>query len=104
MSNAACLSILAWISTSDTSKSDRYSLSRYSSYETSLYQPVYSIVAKNSNSKEQDRFVSVINDTLEKLVKDGINERTIEAGINYYEFKYREADYGPYPKGLMYSC
>ena len=26
--------------------------------------------------------------------------RTIEAGINYYEFKYREADYGPYPKGL----
>ena len=74
----------------------------YSSYETSLYQPVYSIVAKNSNSKEQDRFVSVINDTLEKLVKDGINERTIEAGINYYEFKYREADYGPYPKGLMY--
>ena len=74
----------------------------YSSYETSLYQPVYSIVAKNSNSKEQGRFVSVINDTLEKLVKDGINERTIEAGINYYEFKYREADYGPYPKGLMY--
>ena len=43
----------------------------YSSYETSLYQPVYSIVAKNSNSKEQDRFVSVINDTLEKL---GINK------------------------------
>ena len=26
----------------------------------------------------------------------------VQAGINYYEFKYREADYGPYPKGLMY--
>ena len=28
--------------------------------------------------------------------------RMIDAGINYYEFKYREADYGAYPKGLMY--
>ncbi|MFQ9032430.1 MAG: hypothetical protein ACLR7F_11170 [Waltera sp.] len=25
------------------------------------------------------------------------------AGINYYEFKYREADFGSYPKGLMYG-
>ena len=27
----------------------------------------------------------------------------ILAGINYYEFKYREADFGSYPKGLMYG-
>ena len=74
----------------------------YSSFETSLYQPVYSIVAKNANEKDRDAFVKIIEDVLKGLVKNGINERTIAAGINYYEFKYREADYGPYPKGLMY--
>ncbi len=74
----------------------------YSSFETSLYQPVYSIVAKNANEKDRDAFVKIIEDTLNELVKNGINERTLAAGINYYEFKYREADYGPYPKGLMY--
>ena len=74
----------------------------YSSFETSLYQPVYSIVAKNANEKDKDAFVKIIEDVLKELVKNGINERTIAAGINYYEFKYREADYGPYPKGLMY--
>lgn len=74
----------------------------YSSFETSLYQPVYSIIAKNANEKDRDTFVKIIEDVLSDLVKNGINERTIAAGINYYEFKYREADYGPYPKGLMY--
>ena len=27
----------------------------------------------------------------------------MEAGINYFEFRYREADFSSYPKGLMYS-
>ena len=33
----------------------------------------------------------------------GIDRKALLAGINYYEFKYREADFGPYPKGLMYG-
>ncbi len=74
----------------------------YSSLETSLYQPVYSIIAKNANEKDRDDFVRIIENKLSELVKNGINERTLAAGINYYEFKYREADFGPYPKGLMY--
>ncbi len=36
---------------------------------------------------------------LKKLVKDGFDEKALFAGINYYEFKYREADFGSYPKG-----
>ncbi|MCI6163688.1 MAG: insulinase family protein [Lachnospira sp.] len=74
----------------------------YSSFETSVYQPVYSIIAKNANENQKDEFIKIIKETLSGLVKNGINRRTIQAGINYYEFKYREADYGPYPKGLMY--
>ncbi|MGN0316653.1 MAG: insulinase family protein [Lachnospira sp.] len=74
----------------------------YSNFETSLLQPVYSIIAKNANQDKNEEFVSIIENTLKKLADEGISRRMLEAGINYYEFKYREADYGPYPKGLMY--
>lgn len=75
----------------------------YSSYESSLRQPVYSIVAKNANESQQQKFMDTIREVLEELVKNGIDKRTLLAGINYYEFKFREADFGAFPKGLMYG-
>ena len=27
----------------------------------------------------------------------------MQAGLNYYEFRFREADFGSYPRGLMYG-
>lgn len=74
----------------------------YSDFESSIYQPIYSIVAKNANADKKDEFVKVVNETLTKLRDEGINPRLLLAALNYYEFKYREADYGPFPKGLMY--
>ena len=67
-----------------------------------MYQPVYSIITKNANESDRDRFIKVVEDTLSDIVKNGLSKRMVKAGINYYEFKYREADFGPYPKGLMY--
>ena len=45
----------------------------------------------------------MITETLQKAVKDGLNKKSLEAAINYYEFRFREADFGRYPKGLMYG-
>ena len=45
----------------------------------------------------------MIRQTLEALVHKGLDKKALEAGINYYEFRYREADFGNYPKGLMYG-
>jgi len=75
----------------------------YSSYESSVYQPVYSIIAKNANESQQQEFIDTIKEVLLDIATNGIEERAILAGINYYEFKYREADFGAYPKGLMYG-
>jgi len=75
----------------------------YSSYESSVYQPVYSIIAKNANESAQQEFIDTIKEVLLDIATNGIEERAILAGINYYEFKYREADFGAYPKGLMYG-
>ncbi len=73
----------------------------YSSVESSMYQPIYSIIAKNTDVSKKQEFLDTINEVLEGIVENGIDERMVDAAINYYEFKYREADFGSYPKGLM---
>lgn len=74
-----------------------------SSYDNGILQPVFSIIAKETKESKKEEFLSLIYDTLAKVVKDGIDEKSLRAAINYYEFKYREADFGHYPKGLMYG-
>ncbi|MCD2491416.1 insulinase family protein [Lacrimispora sp. NSJ-141] len=75
----------------------------YGGYDSGVLQPVFSVIAKNTEKNKKEQFLSVIRKTLETLAEEGIDEKSLEAGINYYEFKYREADFGPYPKGLMYG-
>lgn len=74
-----------------------------SSYDNSTFQPIFSIVAKNANISDKERFVQVIREALQKQVENGINKKALLAGINSAEFKYREADFGSYPKGLIYG-
>ena len=45
----------------------------------------------------------IVRSCLEKLCEEGLNKKALEAAINTMEFKYREADFGGYPKGLIYS-
>ena len=75
----------------------------YGSYDSGIRQPVFSIVAKNANESDQERFRGLIRETLTKLADEGLNPKSLEAAINSMEFKYREADFGGYPKGLFYS-
>lgn len=72
-------------------------------YESGILQPYFSVVAKDANQSQKEDFVRVVKDTLRDLAEHGINRRSLLAGMNYYEFKYREADYGSAPKGLMYG-
>ncbi len=75
----------------------------YTMFESGIRQPFYSIVSKYTDPARKDEFVSTIRETLEKIAEEGINSRALEAGINLYEFRYREADYGSYSKGLVYG-
>ncbi|MBO5246369.1 MAG: insulinase family protein [Eubacterium sp.] len=74
-----------------------------SSYDNSTYQPIFSVVAKNANVEDKERFVQIIQETLKQQIADGIDQKALLAGINSAEFKYREADFGSYPKGLIYG-
>ena len=73
------------------------------SYDNGVYQPYFSFVAKKSDASKKDEFISVIREALTDIVKSGLDENALKAGINYHEFRYREADFGSYPKGLMYG-
>lgn len=72
-------------------------------YDTGVKQPYFSMVAKNANTDQKEDFVRVVEETLEKLSKSGLDKKAIRANLNNSEFKYREADFGSYPKGLMYG-
>jgi len=72
-------------------------------YEEGIYQPFFSITAKNAKAEDKERFLLLIQDTLKELVAEGLDKKALKAGINYYEFRFREADYASYPKGLMYG-
>ena len=73
------------------------------SYDNGVYQPVFSVISKNANMEQKEEFVRVIEDTLRGIVENGIDKKALRAGINYHEFRFREADFGNYPRGLMYG-
>ena len=63
------------------------------SYAGSYRQPIFSIKAAGSKPEH----------TLQQLTINGIDKELLEAHLNYLEFKLREADFGAYPKGLIYG-
>lgn len=75
----------------------------YSIYENGIKQPYFSVISKNVDARREQEFIDAVQEVLDGIVKKGFDRRALLAGINYYEFKYREADFGSYPKGLMYG-
>ncbi|MCL2051689.1 MAG: insulinase family protein [Lachnospiraceae bacterium] len=71
--------------------------------EMGIGQPYFSVIAKDAKSEREDEFIAVINSTLTELVNNGLDKKALRAGLNLYEFRYREADFGSYPKGLIYG-
>ncbi len=74
-----------------------------SMYENGVYQPYFSVIIKNSDLSEKDKFCKIIRDVLSDVVKNGYDKKALLAALNLFEFRFREADFGHYPKGLMYG-
>ncbi len=75
----------------------------YGSFDDETLQTTFHVCAKNANACDKERFVEIIEDTLRKIVAKGINKTSVQAAINSSEFRFREADFGSYPKGLLYG-
>ena len=66
-------------------------------------QPVFSVIAQEARDDQEEEFVKILEENLAKIAEEGIPRRNLLAAFNYYEFKYREANFGRFPKGLMYG-
>ena len=75
----------------------------YGGTENGILQPYFSVVAKQAAPEDMPLFLETVHSTLTELAEKGLNKRTLAAGMNIAEFKYREADFGHFPKGLMYG-
>ena len=75
----------------------------YSLLELGIRQPSYTVTAKYTDPERKEEFVKTIEDTLREITDKGLDQRALLASINRFEFKYREANTGYYPKGLVYG-
>lgn len=73
------------------------------SFSSSMKQPLFTIRASGANPESKDKFVSVIYKTLQEITMQGIDKELLTASLNRMEFHLREADFGSYPKGLVYA-
>lgn len=75
----------------------------YAVYDNGIKQPYFSIIAKDAEEGREQEFLEITKNALNKVVSEGIDRKALYASLNYYEFRYLEADFGQYPKGLMYG-
>lgn len=68
-----------------------------------LKEGIFSIILKNTSSKDKDKFLDILNSTLKDIVKNGIDKDMLLASIESNKFRFLEADFGSYPKGLVYG-
>lgn len=74
-----------------------------SSYDNGIEQPIFSVIAQEARDEKEEAFVQILEQKLCEIAEQGIPKRSLEAAFNFYEFKYREANFGRFPKGLMYG-
>lgn len=73
------------------------------SFDSSMLQPMFSVMARGANPEDKQAFVDAIQEVLLHQVVDGIDKKALLAGINAAQFEFREADFGSYPKGLIFG-
>ncbi|MBQ7534521.1 MAG: insulinase family protein [Stomatobaculum sp.] len=75
----------------------------YGGYANGIREPYFTITVKNSSFEKKEDCRRVITETLKELSEGALDHEMLKAAINAAEFRAREADFGSYPKGLMYG-
>ena len=65
--------------------------------------PALHIYLQKTNKNKKEEFKNVFENTVRKLVEEGIDKKQLLAAINYAEFKDKELDMGRMPKGLVFA-
>jgi len=72
-------------------------------YMNETLQTTWSVGLRDTSAKKATEFKELVLATLQKIVDEGVPAKQVEAALNSCEFALREANFGSYPKGLVYS-
>lgn len=72
-------------------------------YNYGIREPYFAITAKNTDPEMEEKFLSVTREKLSSLADGELDRDMLRAALNIAEFRAREADFGSYPKGLIYG-
>ncbi|MFR7899510.1 MAG: hypothetical protein ACLU6Y_06460 [Ruminococcus sp.] len=75
----------------------------YGDYSDGVVQPYFSVIAKVPELPGRRNLFPLSEIAFQDIVKNGIDKKAVLSGINYMEFRCREADFGQFSKGLMYG-
>jgi len=75
----------------------------FSHFDGSIREGTFSIVAKNCKLSDKERFIQIIDEQFSKIIAEGFDQKKVSAAINKFEFRTKEADFGQYPKGVIYA-
>ena len=71
-------------------------------FDSSTYEMVFSIVAKNADAEKANEFIRIIEEEWKRLISEGLPKDLLKGALRKYDFLLREEDYGSTPKGLVY--
>ena len=72
----------------------------YGGFLNHMKKPAFSVIAKNTSSSDEDKFISTVTETLADIAKNGVNKKSLLAAIERSEFRFREGEQGSTPRGL----
>ena len=56
-----------------------------------ISQPFYALIFRNMDSSDKDEILKVYRDTLESILKNGVDKEALIGGLNRFEFSLRES-------------
>ena len=72
-------------------------------FSAGIKQPYFTVIAKNSEKEKLELFKDTIKEVIGGMCENGIDKKSLQAALNFLEFKYREEDFGRMPAGLSFG-
>ncbi|MBT3924078.1 MAG: peptidase M16, partial [Nitrospina sp.] len=64
---------------------------------------IFAVGLKGTEPEHESKVLSLIDSTLRELAENGIEEDMIRSAVNSIDFRLREANFGGFPKGIVYN-
>ena len=72
-------------------------------FDDNRIETLFAVGMKGAEKEDAEKIVDLIFNTLATLAEKGIDENQVLASVNTIDFKLREANFGGFPKGIVYN-